>query len=430
MYYLDLCIIFLLIFANSILAMTEFAIFSSNRNKIIHMAKENKGAKIAHDLIDNPGHFLSTIQIGITIIGIISGAFSGQRFAEPLGIWLNKFEWIYGYGEAIAFTIIVLLLTYLSLVIGELVPKRIALSNPEKIAALFSPTIKILSKLTHPFVIVLDFSTRNLLNLFHQSEVKETYVTEEEIHHLLEQGLEEGAIDSFEHHLFQRILKFGDRDASIMMTPRLKVIGLNLKDDLEVNKIKILTHSHRYYPVFEGNMDQFIGIIDIKDVLTQTMIEKSFDLRSLVKEASYIREEAIGSEILEQFKKNKSHIGIVVDEYQIMQGIITLVDLFETLIGEVAKFEENITFKMIQHKNNAWLCEGLTPIDEIEDLLKINIVRAFKESDFNTLAGFLLVHFKKIPTVKESIYWNEFEFQIIEMNDKRISKVLIKYKSE
>jgi putative hemolysin len=221
---IDISVIFLLLVANGILAMSEFAIISSNRNKISHLAKTSKGATIAHRLMGNPGEFLSTIQIGITIIGIVSGAFSGQRFAEPLGVWLNNIYWIYGYGEILAFSSTVLIVTYVSLVIGELVPKRIALSNPEKIACFFSPAINFLSTLTHPFVILLDFSTKILLRVFGQQEVKDSAVTEEEIHHLIEQGLEEGAIDAFEHNLFQRVLKFGDRDASIMMTPRLKVI--------------------------------------------------------------------------------------------------------------------------------------------------------------------------------------------------------------
>lgn len=426
MYYVDLSIIFLLILANGILAMTEFAIVSSNRNKIMHMAKKSKGAKVAHHLIDNPGHFLSTIQIGITIIGIISGAFSGQRFAEPLGIWFNKFQWIYGYGEPIAFTVIILILTYISLIIGELVPKRLALSNPEKIASLFSPMINVFSKITHPFVIILDFSTKILLRLLCQKEIKESHVTEEEIHQLLEQGLEGGTIDPFEHRLFQRVLKFGDRDASIMMTPRLKVIGLNLKDDLETNKAKILLHSHRYYPVFEENMDDIKGIIDTKDILTQQIKGEPFDLYSLIKEVPCVTEEAIGSEILEQFKKSKSHIGIVINEYGAMQGIITLVDLFETLTGEVAGLGDNIPFNVIQYKDGSWLCDGLTPIDEIEDLLKVNIIRAFPDIDFNTLAGFLLMQFGKIPNVEESIRWNGFEFKIFEVNGKRIGKVLIR----
>jgi putative hemolysin len=429
-YLLDLGIIFLLIIANGILAMTEFAIVSSNRNKISHLAKTSKGANIAHHLMDKPGEFLSTIQIGITIIGIISGAFSGQRFAEPLGVWLNSIHWIHGYGEAIAFSLIVLIVTYVSLVIGELVPKRIALSNPEKIACFFSPAVNFLSTLTRPFVILLDFSTKILLRVFGQQEVKDSVVTEEEIHHLIEQGLEEGAIDAFEHNLFQRVLKFGDRDASIMMTPRLKVISLSLEDEEETNKNKILLNPHRYYPVFEKTMDNFRGIVDVKDILSQQIKGEPFELKSLVKEAPCVMEDALGSEVLEQFKKYKTHLGVVVDEYGAMQGIITLVDLFETLVGDVPEFQEKEPYEITPRKDGSWLCDGLTPIDDIEDLLDTKIVRAFEEEDFNTLAGFLLVHFKRLPEVGESVYWDGFKFEIVDLDGKRIDKVLIQRTEE
>lgn len=334
MYLLDLAIILFLILANGILAMIEFSIVSSSRNKIRHLAKTSHGAQVAYQLIENPGKFLSTIQIGITIIGIISGAFSGQRFAEPLGKWLDTIYWIYGHGEVIAFSLIILIVTYASLVIGELVPKRIALSSPEKIACFFAPAINFLSKTTHPFVSLLDSSTKAILKTLGQKESKDSFLIEEEIHQLIEQGLEGGVIDPFEHRLFQRALKFGDRDASMMMTPRLKVISLSLENDVEANKNKILLNPYRYYPVFEKNMDGFKGIVDTKDILTQQMKGDPFDLKSLAKDVFCVREEALGPEVLEQFKKHKSHFGIVIDKYGAMQGIITLVDLFESLFGE------------------------------------------------------------------------------------------------
>ncbi|MBS0272458.1 MAG: HlyC/CorC family transporter [Proteobacteria bacterium] len=426
MYFFDLAIIFLLIIANGILAMTEFAIVSSNRHKMNRLAKTNQGAKVAIRLMDKPGEFLSTVQIGITIIGIISGAFSGQRFAEPLGLWLNEIQWVYGYGELIAFSLIVMFVTYVSLVIGELIPKRIALSKPEKIASLCAPLIYFLSKLTHPFVIILNFSTNILLKLFSQKEIKDSCVTEEEIHSLLERGFEEGAIDAFKHHIFQRVLKFGERDASIIMTPRIKTVALNLNDDLSESKNKILSNPHRYYPVFETNMDNPIGIVDVKDILTQQMKGQPFDLKSLVKEAPYVVEDTLGPDLLEHFKARKIHMAVVVDEYGVMQGMVTLVDLFETLVGEVPESQAENSYKVVQREDGSWLCDGLTPIDDIEELLKRKIILTFEEDDFNTLAGFLLVHFKRIPNVGESIYWNSFKFEIVDLDGKRIDKVLIK----
>nr|MBP9694401.1 DUF21 domain-containing protein [Alphaproteobacteria bacterium] len=272
-YIFDVVVILLLLLINGILAMTELAIVSSNRIKMENLSKKSLGAKLALELIDNPGSFLSTIQIGITIIGIISGAFSGQRFAEPMGIWLNQFSWVFGYGNLVAFTFIVILVTYISIVLGELIPKRIAMTKPEKVASFFARPIHLLSKIMYPFVFVLDVSTKVILKLCNQKEKKESTVTEEEIHSVMQQGLEEGTIDDFEHKVFQKVLQFGDREASVMMTPRIKVIYLDIADSLEENAEKILQNPHRYYPVFDGGLDNFLGIIDTKDALAQ-MIQR------------------------------------------------------------------------------------------------------------------------------------------------------------
>jgi|LakMenE01Jun11ns_1017448.scaffolds.fasta_scaffold9918265_1 putative hemolysin len=425
----DLVIILSLLIVNGILAMTEIALISSNKNRMGNLAKKSEGARVALQLMDNLGKFLSTIQIGITIIGIISGTFSGQKFAEPLGTWLNNFSLIHGHGNLIAFSFVVLTVTYVSLVIGELIPKRIALSKPEKIAIMFAQTVRLLSKLTYPFVVALDVSTKNILNLLGQKEIKESVVTEEEIHSVIKQGLEEGAIDAFEHKVFQKVLQFGDREASIMMTPRIKLIFLDLEDSIEENKIKISSNPHRYYPVIEGDLDNFKGIVDTKDILTQQMQNHPFDLRALIKEAPCVIEDSLGPDLIDQFVKYKAHIAIVVDEYGAMQGIVTLVDIFETLVGSVPEYhQEKHSDNIIPREDGSWLCEGLTPIDDIEDLLQIKIISEFEENDFNTLAGFLLIHFKHIPKAGELVHWDNFKFEIMDMDRTRIDKVLIQKK--
>jgi len=424
-YVFDITVIFSLVLANSILAMTELAIVSSNRTKMVNLAKKNARAKIALELIDNPGIFLSTIQIGITIIGVISGVFSGKKFAEPIGIWLNTIPWIYGYGNLIAFSLVVAFITYVSIVFGELLPKRIAISKPEKIAVFFARFVHLLSKVTYPLVLVLDLSTRIILSVCNYKEVKESVITEEEIHSVIKQGLEEGAIDAFEHKIFQKVLQFGDREASVMMTPRIKVVYLDMADSLEENTKKILRNPHRYYPVFEGGLDNFKGIIDTKDALTQQIQSKKLDLKALVKEAPCVIEDNLGPDLLEQFKKYKTHIAVVVDEYGIMQGIITLVDILETLVGTIPEYQQEKHYEIKVREDGSWLCDGLTPIDEIEELLAVDIVNAFEESDFNTLAGFLLTHFKHIPGTGECLDWDEFRFEILDMDGTRIDKVLI-----
>ena len=299
-YLFDVIIILLLILINGVLAMTEMAIVSSNRMKMENLSKKGMGAKVALELMDNPGSFFSTIQIGITIIGIIAGAFSGQKFAEPMGLWLNTFSWIYGYGNLIAFIFVIGLITYISIVLGELIPKRIAITKPEKVASFLARPVRFLSKATYPFVFVLDISTKTILRFFNQKEVKESTVTEEEIHSVMKQGLEEGAIDNFEHKIFQKVLQFGDREASVMMTPRIKVIYLDMADRMEENTKKILQNPHRYYPVFDGGLDNFKGIIDTKDALTQLIQGKTLDFKPLVKDAPCVIEDNLGPDLLDQ----------------------------------------------------------------------------------------------------------------------------------
>lgn len=429
-YLFDVIVILSLILINGILAMTELAIVSSNRMKMENLSKKNVGAKCALGLMDNPGSFLSTIQSGITIIGVVSGAFSGQKFAEPMGLWLNTFPWIHGYGNIIAFSLVVVWITYISIVLGELIPKHIAIVKPEKVASILARPVHLLSKITYPFVLVLDISTKTILRFFNQKEVKESTVTEEEIHSVMKQGLEEGAIDDFEHKVFQKVLRFGDREASVIMTPRIKVIYLDMVDSMEENTQKILQNPHRYYPVFDGGLDNFKGIVDTKDALTQVIQGKTLDFKPLIKEAPCVIEDNLGPDLLSQFKTYKTHIAVVVDEYGTMQGIITLVDLFETLVGSVPESHQERHYDITTRDDGSWLCDGLTPIDDIEELLEADIVETFEENDFNTLAGFLLIHFKHIPKEGEHIHWGGFRFEIVDMDATRIDKVLIQRRDD
>ncbi len=419
----------LLLIVNGILAMSEIAIIASSRDKMKEMAKKSKKAKVASYLMDNMGEFLSTIQIGITIIGVVLGAFGGQKFAEPLGVWLDTIPLLQGYGSLIAFSLVVFSVTYISLVIGELVPKRIALSKPEKVAKFFAKPIFLLCQLTYPFVVVLNMSTKVILKVFGQKPMKESTITQEEIDRVLRQGFQSGVIDAFEHKVFQKVLQFGDKEVSMMMTPRIKVVFLDIEEDLEENKSKILSYPHRYYPVFEGGLDHFRGILDTKDLFAQQMQGKPFELNSLIKKAPYVIEGSLGPDLIKQFIKYKTHIAIVMDEYGAMQGIITLVNIFEALIGNIPESHQKKHYDIVVHRNDgSWLCDGLTPISSIEDLLKVEIVAAFEEVDFDTLAGFLLMHFKAIPEAGDKMEWDKFRFEIMDMDGTRIDKVLIQKK--
>lgn len=422
---LDVLILMSLILLNGGLAMAEIAIISSNPSKIAFLSKEHKNAKVVQDLMSNGTTLLSTIQIGITLIGLISGAFSGQRFAEPIGTWLNSIDMVGGYGYLIAFTAIVIIVTYISIIFGEIIPKRLAILHPEKIAMIVAIPIRSLSKLTLPLVLILDVTTKFFLKALGQDGVKESSLSEQEIQSVMQEGFEKGAIDAFEHKVFEKVLRFGDREASIMMTPRIKVVSLDLEDSLEENIEKILKNAHRYYPVFEGGIHHFKGIIDTKDIMRQLILTKKIDLKSALKEALFVIEDNLGPDLLEKFKKHQTHIAIVVDEYGVMQGLITLIDLFETLIDHLPEVQQNKHYEITQRDDGTWLCDGLTPIDDVENLLEKDVFNSVEDADFNTLAGFLLVHFNHIPKAGESIIWEEFKFEVVDMDGTRIDKVLI-----
>lgn len=423
-YFSDILIVLTLILFNGLLAMAELAIVSSNRNKLQSLASTSPGAKAALDLLANPGPLLSTIQIGITVIGIISGVFGGHKFAAPLANYLDGFPILNGRGEVIAYTTVVMIITYLSIVFGELIPKRIGISKAEQLAIIFSRPIQVLAYVTHPFVVILDGSSKAILKLIKQGEAKDSSLTEEEIKSVMKEGLEHGAIDHFEHKVFQRVLQFGEREASLIMTPRIKLIYLNIADGIEFNLQKIIDNPHRYYPVCDGELDNFKGILDSKDLLSLLIQGNKIDLASLVREAPCVIEDNVGPDLLEHMRRFKTHIAIVVDEYGALQGIITLVDIFYNLIGTVPESQQAKHYEIITRSDNSWLCDGLTPIHEIEELLQLKITDEL-EDDFSTLAGFLLIHFKHIPRAGEIIEWNGFRFEIMDMDSSRIDKVLI-----
>lgn len=424
-YLFDILTVLFLILINGVLAMAELAIVSSKRIRMENIAKKSNGAKAALELMDNPGALLSTVQIGITIIGVISGAFSGQKFAGPLGAWLKELPLLYNHGEMIAFFAVVAMITYVSIVFGELLPKRIAMTKPEKLAIILSRPIKLLSKITHPLVLVLDSSTKMIMRLFGQNENNQSKLTTEEINCVIQEGLQAGAIDHFEHQVFQKVLQFGDRPAKMMMTPTVKVTHLDLKDPMEKNINKIMQHTHSYYPVFDGGLDNFKGVLKAKNALKQIVGGQTLELQSLIMEAPCIIENSCGPELLELFRKHESHVAIVVDEYGCMQGVVTLFDLFATLICDVPDMHHHKNHDIIVREDGSWICEGLTAISDIEQALQIPILKAFKEPQFNTLAGFLLSQFKQVPDKASYTDWGGFRFEIVDMDGKRIDQVLI-----
>ncbi|MPL58192.1 hypothetical protein SDC9_03723 [bioreactor metagenome] len=421
---IEIIIILILIVLNGVLAMSELAIVSSRRSKLQQMA--NNGKKHANtviELIDDPNQFLSTIQIGITLIGILAGAFGGATLAEPLS---QNLTFLGSYASVISVIIVVLIITYLSLVIGELVPKRIALNNPENIAVSLAKYMKILSKICGPLVKILSSSTNFILKIIGSKESKESVVTEDEIKMLIEEGLEDGTIEKEEEDIIKRVFRLDDQKVDMLMTPKNEIIWIDLEESLEESKRKIIESERSIFPVAEGDLDNLLGVVQSKDILSSIFKEENLNIRNYLKKPLIVPENLPSLDILKLFKENLEyvHIAIVVDEYGSVEGLITLNDILEGIVGDIPGIDEMDEPTAIQRTDGSWLIDSGYSVDRFKELFKIEDLYE-DEGNFTTLAGFILSYLNKIPETGETFSWKNFDFEIVDMDGHHIDKVLV-----
>jgi putative hemolysin len=418
---MEILIILFLILLNGIFAMAEIAMVSSRKSRLGTAAKRgDKAAKKALELSNNPGKFLSTVQIGITLIGILTGIYSGEKIQDDLIAWLNQFEMLIPYRETIATSVIVITLTFFSLVLGELVPKRIGLTMPEKVSKLLSFPMYWISIIAAPFIWLLTVTSDILIKLFHIKPSTESKITEEEIKAIIQEGTKGGAIQEIEQDIVERVFSLGDRNISSLMTHRNDTVLL--KTDFDASAIRKTVNSamHSVYPVVNGQMD-VVGMIPLKD-LFRHMNEPTFNISDHIKKPLYILENLSAYEALKLFKTGKTHQAIVIDEYGQMQGIVTLNDLLESLVGDVSDFYGN-EFSFIQRADGSWIIDGQYPLTEF--LLKFRLDYLIKDYPFNTISGLILHQTRRIPTTGFSFQWRNFEIEILDMDGARIDKVLL-----
>lgn len=421
---IEIIIILILIVLNGVLAMSELAIVSSRRSKLQQMA--NNGKKHANtviELIDDPNQFLSTIQIGITLIGILAGAFGGATLAEPLS---QNLTFLGSYASVISVIIVVLIITYLSLVIGELVPKRIALNNPENIAVSLAKYMRILSKICGPLVKILSSSTNFILKIIGSKESKESVVTEDEIKMLIEEGLEDGTIEKEEEDIIKRVFRLDDQKVDMLMTPKNEIIWIDLEESLEESKRKIIESERSIFPVAEGDLDNLLGVVQSKDILSSIFKEENLNIRNYLKKPLIVPENLPSLDILKLFKENLEyvHIAIVVDEYGSVEGLITLNDILEGIVGDIPGIDEMDEPTAIQRTDGSWLIDSGYSVDRFKELFKIEDLYE-DEGNFTTLAGFILSYLNKIPETGETFSWKNFDFEIVDMDGHHIDKVLV-----
>lgn len=414
---LEIILIFLLVVANGVFAMTEIALVSSRKPRLrTHSENGDRGAAVALELAEQPNDFLSTVQIGITLVGILAGVFGGATLAEQLGERFDAVSWIAPHGETLGLAFVVLAITYLSLVIGELVPKRIALTNPERIAAAMSPFMRAVARLARPVVWFLSVSTSGVIKLLRIPESNEPSVTEEELTSMLELGRRTGEFHPAEEEMIKGVFALADRSASAIMTPRHEVVWLDLTRPAGELQRRIVESGLSRFPAAEGSLDRFVGVIEVKDLIAACFAGAPVDLRAAVRQPLVFPETASALQIRHDFQSRKAEIGIVVDEYGGFEGIVTVADLAMRVLG-LDEDEQEI----IRREDGSWLVDAMMNFPDFAAKIGLRV----DDVAFDTVAGFVLVHLSGMPRVADSFETNGYRFEIVDMDGRRVDKVLV-----
>ena len=422
---LEIIIILILIILTGYLSMAELAVVSVRKAKMQKYLEEgNKNAEIVMELLEDPNEFLSTVQIGISLIGVLTGAFGGVTLAEPLARMISFVP----YSEPISVAIVVIITTYLTLVVGEIVPKVIALNDPERVSLKVAKSMVILSKVSKPVSFVLAKSSSFLLWLLRIENKNDDIVTEEEIELMIKEGREDGTIEQEEEDIIKRVFKLDDQKVESIMTPRNEIIWIDLEDERDINKVKIIESKRSIFPIASGELDDFIGVVQAKDILSAMFSEEKFDVQKIVKEPLVVSEHLETLELLKEFKENQGyvHMSLVVDEFGSVEGLITLNDLLEGIVGDIPGIDEDDEPQAIERDDGTWLIDGRYPIDRFKELFEFNDTLPDEEEDgYTTLAGFILSLSGTIPDEKDKYECGRFIFEIIDIDGHQIDKVLV-----
>ncbi|KQS48765.1 MAG: hemolysin [Flavobacterium sp. 38-13] len=403
--------------------MSEIALISARKNRLETSAKKgNPSAKTALDLANSPNKFLSTVQIGITLIGILTGIYSGDNITGDVKIFLDQYEFLQPYSANLSVGIVVVILTFFSLVLGELLPKRIGLNYPETIAKTVALPMKVISIITAPFIWLLTISTESLLKLFRIRPTADGKVTEEEIKAIIKEGTEVGEVQEIEQDIVERVFHIGDRKVNSLMTHRKSVDYLSLEDDLPTLKQKVLDEIHSVYPVCEESLDEVVGVVLLKDLFAK-FESGDFNLRDIMKEPVYLIEHTSAYKALDIFKKTKVHYAIVTDEYGITQGMITLNDILEALVGDASDFYHE-EFQLVAREDGTWLVDGHYSLHDF--LTYFDLDELINDYEVTTVSGLIMTELSYIPKQGEKLIWNLFELEVIDMDGVKIDKVLVR----
>jgi putative hemolysin len=420
---MEILIILFLIILNGVFSMSEIALISARKNRLENAAKKgNASAQTALDLANAPNKFLSTVQIGITLIGILTGIFSGDKITSDVKAFYEGIAFLKPYADTLSVGTVVLILTFFSLVLGELLPKRIGLNHPERIAKAVAVPMKYVSIITAPFIWLLTVSTEGLLKILMIKPSADGKVTEEEIKAIIKEGTEGGEVQEIEQDIVERVFHIGDRKVNSLMTHRKYVVMLPLNADKDHVKELMLKELHSVYPVYGENFDDIEGVVNLKNIFSH-FDEENFNLAKIMTEAPFIMEQTTAYKALENFKKSGIHYAFVSDEYGDFQGVITLNDILEALVGDASEFYKE-DFKLVAREDGSWIVDGHYSLHDF--LTYFELDELINDYEVTTVSGLIMTELSFIPKEGQKLIWNNFEFEVLDMDGAKIDKVMVK----
>jgi putative hemolysin len=423
---MEMIIVLLLIILNGVFAMAEMSIVSARKSKLQQQANEgDKNAQAALDLAKSPNRFLSTVQIGITLVGIFAGAFGGATIAEELAKNFDSIPILAPYKDGLALAIVVSVITYLSLIIGELVPKRLALSNPEKIAKIVAKPMNVVSAISGPLVTLLSISTDLILRLLRIKDSTEPSISDEEVRILLREGAQAGVFEVAERDIVERTLKLADRKVNTLMTPRKAIVWLDIDSSFKTIRNKITKKPHSHFPVCRDNLDKVVGIIRTESLLEDFLADEKINLKKLLHKPLFIPESMDGLKVLELFKKSGIHMALVVDEYGGIQGLLSLTDILEAIVGDIPTLNELEEKEIIKRGDGTYLVDGLVTIEEFREYFQVKKLPGEKTGAFHTIGGFVMHKLGRIPITGDKFGLDTLRFEVIDMDGNRVDKLLV-----
>lgn len=423
----EIFILFLLLVVNGLFAMAEIAVVSVRKARLKVLAEDgSQRAKITLEIAQHPARFLSTLQVGITLIGIFAGTYGGATLTEQLVPFIAKWSVLAPHARSISIGLVVLAITLASVVLGELVPKQIGLAYTEKIALVLTPAISRLSRVFSPLVTALTFATEGLLKLVgFRTTPAESPVTDAEVKSLIEEGLRDGVFNKTEKEMVAGVLELDQLPVTALMTPRPKIVFLNLDDPDEVNWRKIVASGHSYFPVYQGNRDQVLGMVAVKALWAHSAIGLTTSLKNLLVSPLVIPETLSAIHLLEAFKKASKHIALVTDEFGAIQGIVTLIDVLEAIVGDLPNMGPRTAPAAKQREDGSWLIDATLATNELKSMLGLDVLPDEDRADFQTVGGFMVTRLGRIPAAGDYFEYSGWRFEVVDMDRHRVDKILV-----